>query len=365
MSFLKRTFGKLGGRLRALLGSKQTAFAKSRRPVGFQEYTGFGSNPGNARMFAHIPQKLNSKPALVVALHGCAQSAAIYDRGSGWSNLAEELGFVVVCPEQQRTNNPQGCFSWFVPGDIERDRGEVLSIRQMVDFAVRKFGADDRRVFVTGLSAGGAMASAMLATYPEVFSGGAIIAGLPYGCASTVEEAFAAMFGTRTVAGRALGDRVRAASKHRGTWPKISVWHGTADCIVKPINADDIVRQWSEVHGLPETPTYQQVVRQHLRRVWENAAGEAVIESYTISGMGHGVPIAIAGEESCGTLAPFFVPAGISSTRRIAEFWGLSKAKSTVPRPSNATRPSQNLETSQPIPAAALVANPTLESEPR
>ena len=145
----------------------------------------------------------------------------------GWSHLADRLGFILVFPEQQPANNPKNCFSWFLPGDTARDSGEALSIRQMIAKAVEKFGVDRSRIFVTGLSAGGAMASVMLATYPEIFAGGAIIAGLPYGSASSVQEAFEAMFNERAPSSRALGDHVRTASKHRGPWPKISVWHGT------------------------------------------------------------------------------------------------------------------------------------------
>jgi len=342
MSFLRKTLANVGGRLRALLGRGAQPTSAAGPGARFRELTNFGSNPGNARMFAYLPHKPPRRPALVVALHGCAQSAAIYDYGAGWSTLADELGFIVVCPEQQRTNNPQGCFSWFAPGDIERDQGEVLSIRQMVDHAIRTFGVDPRRVFVTGLSAGGAMASAMLATYPDVFSAGAIIAGLPYGCATTVEEAFAAMFGTRRSTGTALGDRVRAASRHRGPWPRISVWHGSADAIVRPVNAEDLVRQWTQVHDLPEQPTHEERLGPHTRRVWDNSDGETIIESYTIAGMGHGVPIAVgAGPESCGAVAPFFMPVGISSTRRIATFWGLSASK-------EARRPTPAGETLQP-----------------
>src|ERR1041385_5636887 len=111
----------------------------------------------------------------------------------------------------------------------------------MVEHAVARFSADPSIIFVTGLSAGGAMASVMLATYPEVFAGGAIIAGLPYGCASNVQQAFEAMFAEEGHAAQALGDRVRAASKYRGPWPKISVWHGTSDLIVKPSNCDAII----------------------------------------------------------------------------------------------------------------------------
>ena len=113
----------------------------------------------------------------------------------GWSQLAAEQGFAILFPEQRRANNPNLCFNWFVPDDVNRDRGEVLSIRQMIETLVTKHGLDRRRVLITGLSAGGAMAAAMLATYPDVFAAGAIIAGLAYGCASTIPEAFDRMRG--------------------------------------------------------------------------------------------------------------------------------------------------------------------------
>jgi pimeloyl-ACP methyl ester carboxylesterase len=107
------------------------------------------------------------------------------------------------------------------------------------------------RIFVTGLSAGGAMASVMLATYPEVFAGGAIIAGVAYGCANSVAEAFSCMGGSGAAQGAGLGARVRAASSHAGPWPRVQVWQGSADRTVVSSNADAIVRQWLELHGLP------------------------------------------------------------------------------------------------------------------
>ena len=128
------------------------------------------------------------KAPLVIALHGCSQTSDEYDHGTGWSSLADSLGFAVVYPQQQPANNPKNCFSWFLPGDIARGHGEALSIREMVEHAIATFAADRRKVFVTGLSAGGAMASVMLATYPEVFAGGAIIAGLPMGARATFNK---------------------------------------------------------------------------------------------------------------------------------------------------------------------------------
>src|SRR6478736_1551839 len=145
-----------------------------------RENFGFGSNPGNLRMFVYRPPTLADNPALVVVLHGCTQSAASYDLGAGWSTLADRYGFVLLLPEQTSANNPKTCFNWFLPGDTRRDRGEALSIRQMIEKTIGAHGIDRKRVYVTGLSAGGAMTAAMLATYPEVFAAGAIIAGLPY-----------------------------------------------------------------------------------------------------------------------------------------------------------------------------------------
>ncbi|MBR0695864.1 PHB depolymerase family esterase [Bradyrhizobium lablabi] len=282
-------------------------------------------------MFAYAPKHLARGAPLVIALHGCTQTAAEYDRGTGWSSLADSLRFAVVYPQQQPANNLKNCFSWFLPGDIARGEGETLSIREMVEHAIAAFGTDRRKVFVTGLSAGGAMASAMLATYPEVFAGGAVIAGLPYGCANNVQQAFEAMFTEQRYAAEALGDRVRAASKHRGPWPKISVWHGTCDPIVKSCNGDDIVRQWTNVHGLPENSSHHEFAESFTRRVWSDPNGEALIEAFSISGMAHGVPLATTTDESCGSAGAFFLDVGISSTHHIARFWCLHKSRVDLP----------------------------------
>jgi poly(hydroxyalkanoate) depolymerase family esterase len=282
-------------------------------------------------MFSYAPEDLPPNAPLVIALHGCTQTSDEYDHGAGWSSLADRLGFAVVYPQQQPANNPKNCFSWFLPGDIARDHGEALSIREMVEHAVATFAADRRKVFITGLSAGGAMASAMLATYPEVFAGGAIIAGLPYGCASNVQQAFEAMFTEQGHAAQALGDRVRAASRHRGPWPKLSVWHGTSDPIVKPVNGEDIIRQWTNVHGLSDAPSYQESIGRHTRRVWNDANGMALIEAFSISGMAHGVPLATTDGESCGAAGAFFLDVGISSTHHIARFWRLHESLVEIP----------------------------------
>jgi poly(hydroxyalkanoate) depolymerase family esterase len=285
----------------------------------------FGSNPGALRMFTYLPVQMPPRPALVVVLHGCAQTAASYDLGVGWSTLADRYGFALLLPQQQLSNNPNTCFNWFLPDDIRRGSGEALSIRQMIDTVIAAHGIDRERVFVTGLSAGGAMTSVMLATYPELFAGGAIIAGLPFGAAASANEALQSMFHPRARQAREWGSLVRAASRHRGPWPRISVWHGSADAVVKPENAGEIVKQWADVHGLGPAPAATETVDGYPRQVWRDRAGRDVIESYAIPGMAHGAPLAAGpADPHCGIPGVFLLDVGISSSYHIATFWGVT-----------------------------------------
>src|SRR3954470_4751096 len=97
----------------------------------------FGSNPGQLRARIYIPEGLQKNAPLVVVLHGCTQNAAAYDAGSGWSQLADRHGFLLLFPEQQRANNPMLCFNWFSGGDNQRGMGEAASIRAMIDAMAR------------------------------------------------------------------------------------------------------------------------------------------------------------------------------------------------------------------------------------
>ena len=293
----------------------------------------FGSNPGNLRMLSYVPKGLPKGRPLVIALHGCTQTAAVYDHGSGWSNLADRHGFAMLFPEQQRANNPNNCFNWFLASDTRRDQGEALSIRQMIECLIQEYGVDRSRIFVVGLSAGGAMAAAMLAAYPDVFAGGAIIAGLPHGAATNVQEAFEAMAGRKTRSAEQWGDLVRAASPHAGPWPRLSVWHGSADAIVNPQNMESILVQWTKVHRLPLAPSLEHEMHGHKRRVWRSDDDVDVIEAISITGMPHGVPLATTGIEGIGHAGPFHFDVGLSSTHLIAMFWGLAAAAARKEQP--------------------------------
>ena len=301
---------------------------------------GFGRNPGELRAVLHVPADLRPGAPLVVVLHGCTQTADDYDRGSGWSTLADRAGFAVLYPEQQRANNPNLCFNWFSPPDTRRGGGEVESIREMIAATIDRHALDPARVFVTGLSAGGAMASAMLATHPELFAGGAIIAGLPHGTAANVPEALARMRGQGHDSAT-LSAQVRDASTHAGPWPAVAVWHGTADPTVNAVNAAMIVEQWRGVHRVGAPDATEQGAG-HVRRTWHDAAGRLVIEEYLVTGLGHGTPVATSGDEACGMPGAHMLAASISSTYRIAASWGIVANRAPV-RP-----PAQGSATTEP-----------------
>ena len=275
-----------------------------------------------SRRVAHVhlrAEKSRDAPPLVVILHGCTQTAAGYDVGAGWSTLAERYGFVLLLPEQTQANNPKACFNWFLPGDTARDRGEALSIRQMMEKTIGAHGVDRSRIFVTGLSAGGAMTATMLAVYPEIFAAGAIIAGLPYGSADNVQQAFESMFegGRGPRSNGAIGAACIGASRSLAARVGLA-WRSRRDCEVDECRR--IVQQWSDVHGIDVAPV-EDVVDGYPRQVWRRD-GVDVIESYTITGMAHGTPLATA--KHGGAAGPFMLEAGISSSYHIAKFFGLT-----------------------------------------
>ena len=199
---------------------------------------------------------------MVVAMHGCAQSAASYDAESGWQLLADRWRFALLLPQQQSANNSSSCFNWFEAGDTARGQGEALSIKQMVDRMIADHGVAPTRVYVTGLSAGGAMTSVMLATYPDVFAGGAIVAGLPHRCATG---------------------------------------------------------------GFPH-------------KVYKNGSGKALVETYSITGMGHGTPVDPGtGETQCGTAGAYLLDVNLCSSYYIGRFFGLDNLDGVPPTARSST----------------------------
>jgi poly(hydroxyalkanoate) depolymerase family esterase len=282
------------------------------------EIPALGANPGGLRMKGYAPAGLKPGAALVVVLHGCGQTAESHERGSGWARLAERGGFVLLYPEQRRRNNPNLCFNWFSPQG--RGGEEAHSIREMAAQLVQAHALSSRRVYLVGLSAGGAMAGLVMARYPEMFAAGAIIAGVPVGAANTVMDALKVLHQAPLRPASSWGDEVRRASSWKGPWPRVSIWHGDADETVDPGNADELVKQWTDVHGLG-APTRDHREPGYRHAAWENRDGALVLESFRLLGMGHGEPVAAI--ERLGARAPFFLEAGISAAASLARSWGL------------------------------------------
>jgi poly(hydroxyalkanoate) depolymerase family esterase len=312
------------------------AVAAGANAGSFEENADFGSNPGQLRMFQYIPRGLQPNRPLVVVLHGCTQDGVAYANQTGWRTLADKLGFALLLPQQRMSNNIMKCFNWFEPDDIRRDQGESLSIKNMIDKMKADFQIDSSRIYITGLSAGGAMTAVMLATYPEQFAAGAVIAGMPYNCAGGVDEARACMDPGKNLSPAEWGDRVRGATDHDGPWPKISIWHGDQDTIVKPLNATELVDQWTNLHCVDQQPDVEDTVDGHPHKVYQDAGGRGVVETYLIRGMKHGAPIDPGdGDSQCGSAGPFILDADICSTHRIARFWGLDDSKPEPPPASD------------------------------
>lgn len=300
--------------------------AQHSMPASVLKPLAFAPNPGALAAKYFIPTTGQARAALVVVLHGCTQTAEGYDHGTGWTHLAERHGFAVLYPEQQASNNANRCFNWFEPGDMRRGAGEPASIKSMIDRMVADHGIDPARIYITGLSAGAAMAGVVLATYPEVFAGGGLIAGLPYGVATSMPAAFSRMRARGRDTDAQLAALVRGASTHDGPWPTVSVWHGTADMTVHAANADATVAQWRAVHGLADTKATEASVDGVTHRVWSDASGRTLVEEYAIAGMGHGTPLDASTVQSAEVAGAYLLDVGISSTQRLAAAWGLTPA---------------------------------------
>ncbi|MGW3230000.1 extracellular catalytic domain type 1 short-chain-length polyhydroxyalkanoate depolymerase [Kitasatospora sp. NPDC001095] len=324
-----------------------TASAASPAPAAasgsFQQVTGFGTNPGNLAMYTYTPAGLPSGAPLVVALHGCVQSATDYYRNSGWTKFADQYGFAVVFPQTGSANNSLSCFSWFDASKAARGVGEARSVVEMVTKAESLYGSDAHRVFVTGLSAGGGMAADLLADYPDVFAGGAIDSGLPAHCATSQAAASGCQNSDQGLTPAQWGDKARSAYPgYTGPWPRVAIWQGTADTVVRPVNATELRDQWTNVQGIGRQPSStRSLPGGTTQELYADASGMPAVAVFTISGMGHGLAVHPgAGADQCGATGAYFLDT-ICSAYHTARFWGLDGGSGPtdpgLPAPSGLT----------------------------
>ncbi len=291
----------------------------------------FGKNPGNLRLFVHIPENLpEGKVPMVVVLHGCGQDAHGMMRLSGWNKLADEQGFIVAYHEQKGTNNANRCFNWFYEKDTELDKGEVASIHQAVEYMNRNYSIDDNRVSITGVSAGAVMAVTAAALYPADYSGVASYAGGPFGSGNII-SGVGSMFGWVDRKPWEWARRVRLANEgYRGTYPKMIVLQGTDDIVCNPKNANEIVEQWTGLHEINrEAENVQHNFQDNpkvKRSSWVDTLDTELVVQYEFKGMGHVLAVDVGNEkDQGGSDGLFSVDIGFHSTFWIAKEFGLIK----------------------------------------
>ncbi len=254
------------------------------------------------------------KRPLVVMLHGCKQNPDDFAAGTRMNELAEELGFVVVYPEQAARANGQRCWNWFRETDQVRDAGEPSLIAGITREVIAKHKVDPRRVYVAGLSAGGAMAAVMGCTYPDLYKAVGVHSGLAYGAARDLPSALAAMRGRHHAAAPQCGEAA-------GMLPTI-VFHGDLDATVHPMNGEHVIAQVSPVKSvLIQSPSAPRTVengeaggRPYTRTVQADRKGKPVFEHWLVHGAGH----AWSGGSASGSYAD---PKGPDAARSMLKFF--------------------------------------------
>jgi poly(hydroxyalkanoate) depolymerase family esterase len=274
------------------LAEPSPAYPRGVVPDGAQFVAGSYSDRAGSRAYKlYIPSSYRRGQAipLVVMLHGCTQSPDDFATGTRMNALAEEHTCLVVYPEQAASANASKCWNWFSPGDQRRGHGEPSLIAGITRQIMRDYSVDQRRVYVAGLSAGGAAAAIMGMTYPDLYAAIGVHSGLACGAASDLPSAFAAMRQAKRVTINRAGDALRAEGYGRSV-PTI-VFHGDQDTIVHPGNGDAVIARAKET----TTPDLQLSVQHgrvpgghaYSRTVQHDASGRAILEQWIIHGAGH------------------------------------------------------------------------------
>jgi poly(hydroxyalkanoate) depolymerase family esterase len=252
----------------------------------------FGDAQGTRSYKLYVPASYrDDQPApLLVMLHGCTQSADDFAAGTGMNTLAEKHGVLVAYPEQPATANPQKCWNWYLPEHQGANAGEPAVLAGITREVMQRFRVDPARVYVAGISAGGAMALILAATHPELYAAVGAHSAVPYRAASNVGEALAAMRGDRSAEPVSVARAV-----------PLIVIHGAADPVVNVANSRRVVAQWAAAGGVDRNAA--QEVRdtaggyRYSRSILRDRSGRAMLEEWVVDGLGH----AWSGGSSAGT----------------------------------------------------------------
>ncbi|MDO9383088.1 MAG: PHB depolymerase family esterase [Hyphomicrobiaceae bacterium] len=264
---------------------------------------------GGRRYKVYVPARRDEPlRGMIVMLHGCQQNADDFAVGTDMNAVAEKHNFIVAYPQQETSSNAAACWNWFMRAHQLRDRGEPASIAAITRTLIAEFNVPSARVFVAGLSAGGAMAAVLAETYPDVYAAAGIHSGLAYGSATDVMSAFSVMRGDNQPTPAARGNNGAGAAR-------LIIFQGSADATVHPSNAQRLVNGSADASwNTTETPAVDCNGRAVVRQIFEDQTGSARIEVWRIEGAGH----AWSGGNASGSFAD---PKGPSASDEMVRFF--------------------------------------------
>lgn len=293
----------------------------------------FGKNPGNLAMYLYgnLGRPDSIRKPLVVVLHGCGQTAAEVARLTGWNKVAALNDFAVLYPQQRVLNNMSTCFNWFRKNDVDKGIGEGESIYQAIRYLIHTYPIDSNRIFITGLSAGAAMAVVMMATHPEQFRGGAIFAGGAYKLADNAFESVGAMLGTKKLDKSELVRLVKEQNPgYTGTYPSMIIYQGLDDMVVNHKNARLLIEQWTGLYGcddIPDKTDHPFMGVNDIRRMeYADSSGKVVLTYYEVDNLGHRILVNPGpAPEQGGEAGTYGAARGFHSTWQTAKDFGILK----------------------------------------
>jgi len=243
--------------------------------------------PDSLHFRLHVPAHLDgaTQAPLLVALHGCTQNAVDFAEGTRFDAIADRYGAIVVYPEQTDRANARRCWNWFLPENQSRERGEPAAILAVVEEIVERLNVDRSRIFVTGLSAGAAMAAILAEQSPDVFAGVGLMAGIALHASHDVRTAYSAMRGEPDA--DALRSLLRANDAAAFERMRVIIWTGARDRTVAPANAQLLAKQFLQLLHVPADPAEPTVVDDGLLSQWRDARGTVRVVLRTIEDLGH------------------------------------------------------------------------------
>ena len=277
-------------RPRARVRAPQPSPDTSTRAQAGRFVTGSFANQAGMRPYKlYVPSGVATEPlALVVMLHGCTQNPDDFAAGTGMNALAERGDFLVLYPEQSGGANPSRCWNWFKSGDQQRELGEPSIIAGITRQVAAEYPVDERRIYVAGMSAGGAMAVVMAETYPDLYAAVGVHSGLAYGAARDFPSAFKAMKQGAPGLARTKAPTAGAVDLTR-TVPAI-VFHGDRDGTVHRRNGEQILSKYATGGGVSPVKVRQGQApggRSYTRSLYHDEAGNPVAEGWLVHGAGH------------------------------------------------------------------------------